>query len=195
MKPANGPDTGFTRLLTPRLIIRRFRAEDAVTFAEYRSDPQVARYQSWTTPYSVAQAEQFVAEMAATDPDVPGAWFQFAVEDTAAGRHIGDVAAYVDSDDLRLATIGVTMSRRVQGRGYATEALTALLDYLFVQRRKHRVAADCDARNTASAALLERIGMRREAHHVANAWSKGEWTGEYVYAVLAEEWSARRQAD
>lgn len=81
------------------------------------------------------------------------------------------------------------MAPSAQGRGYATEALPALLGYLFEQRGKHRVAADCDARNMRSAALMARVGMRREAHHLRNSWEKGEWTDEYVYAMLASEWA------
>lgn len=190
MRPV--PDTSFDRLITPRLTIRRFRADDAATFAQYRSDADVARYQSWDTPYTLAQAEQFVTGLAAAHPDAPGEWFQFAVEETASACHVGDVAAFIESDDPRLATVGVTLAPSAQGRGYATEALTALLDYLFGQRGKHRVSASCDTRNHASAALLERLGMRREAHHLANTWEKGAWTDEYVYAVLAEEWMERQ---
>lgn len=96
--------------------------------------------------------------------------------------------------DHRLARIGFTLATEAQGRGFATEAVTALLDYLFHTRGKHRVAADCDPRNLASVALLERVGMRREAHHRRSAWWKGGWTDEFVYAVLADEWTARRPA-
>lgn len=187
-------DAGFDHLSTERLTIRRLRKQDAATFAEYRSDPEVARYQSWTAPYTVARAEQFVAGMAGDHPDVAGEWFQFAIEERQSACHIGDVAVLVDAEEPRLASFGVTLSRAAQGRGYATEALTALLDYLFIERGKHRVSATCDVRNHRSAALLERLGMRREAHHLANTWEKGDWTDEYVYAVLADEWLPRRQA-
>jgi aminoglycoside 6'-N-acetyltransferase len=77
---------------------------------------------------------------------------------------------------------------------FATEAVTALPDYLFHTRGRHRVAADCDPRNLASVALLERVGMRREAHHRRSAWWKGEWTDEFRSAVPADEWTARRPA-
>ena len=55
------------------------------------------------------------------------------------------------------------------------------------------MTAECDTRNHRSAALLERVGMRREAHHVAALWSKGEWTDEYAYALLAREWAGRQR--
>ena len=192
---AAGPDRSFEELRTARLVVRRFRPADVPTFAAYRSDPEVARYQSWDVPFSEEQAERFVAGSSEDDPDTPGAWFQFAVAESPGGAHVGDVAAYIDEEDPRQARVGITLAAEVQGRGYGTEALTALLDYLIIDRGKHRVTADCDARNVASAKLLERVGMRREAHHLQSSWWKGEWTDEYVFAVLADEWRARRKVE
>ena len=187
-----GPDREFEELRTARLVVRRFRPADVPTFAAYRSDPEVARYQSWDVPFSEEQAEQFVDGLSEDDPATPGSWFQFAVAEADSGTHIGDVAAYVDADEPRQARVGVTLAADAQGRGYGAEALARLLDYLLVDRGKHRVTADCDARNVGSAKLLDRVGMRREAHHLRSSWWKGEWTDEYVYAVLADDWRARR---
>lgn len=189
--PTLEPDDGFEELVTDRLTIRRFAATDAPALAAYRSVPEVARYQSWGTPYSEDQARRFVAALATSHPDTPGEWFQFAVTETASGRLLGDVAASPECDP-RLVRIGFTLTPEAQGRGFATEAVMALLDYLFHTRGKHRVAADCDPRNVASVRLLERVGLRRETHNLRNVWSKDEWTDEYVYAVLADEWTARR---
>jgi aminoglycoside 6'-N-acetyltransferase len=186
------PDVAFDRLVTERLTIRRFRLEDAAAFAAYRSDPDVARYQGWATPFTLDQARRFIADLSGTHPDTPGAWFQFAVTESVSGELLGDVAAGTDGDDPRLAVVGFTFAPAHQRRGYATEALSAVLDHLLRGRGKHRVSATCDTRNAASVALLERVGMRREAHHLRNAWWQGEWTDEYVYAVLADEWRDRR---
>ncbi|MDQ3480341.1 MAG: GNAT family N-acetyltransferase [Actinomycetota bacterium] len=188
------PDVAFREGSSDRLVIRRFRAADAASLAAYRSDPATARYQSWDIPYSHAQARSFIESLEATNPDSPGEWFQFAVIEAATGVHIGDVAACVDADDPRLATIGVTLATSARGRGYASEAVAWLLDYLFLDRQKHRVTADCDARNSNAAALLDHLRMRREAHHLQSAWWKGEWVDEYVYALLAPEWLERRPA-
>lgn len=185
-------DIEFTELRTARLRLRRFHDDDAAAFSAYRSDPDVARYQGWDAPYGLDQAREFIAALARTHPDTAGEWFQLAAVDPD-GRLVGDVALFVDGDDPRLARIGFTLAASAQGKGYGTEAVTALLDYLLTERRKHRVSADCDARNDRSAALLERVGMRREAHHLASSWWKGEWTDEYVYAVLDWEWARRRR--
>lgn len=145
---------------------RRFGAEDTATLAAYRSDPAVARYQSWDTPFSHEQARSFIESLETVHPDTPGEWFQFAVVEAATGIHIGDLAARADADDPRLATIGMTLAASAQGRGYAGEAVAWLLGYLFLDRRKHRVTADCDARNSKVVALLDHLGMRCEAHHL-----------------------------
>jgi aminoglycoside 6'-N-acetyltransferase len=186
------PDAAFDERRTDRLVIRRFLAEDASTLAAYRSDPTVARYQSWDIPFTLAHAQSFIDSFRDTNPDTPGDWYQFAVVEAATGTHVGDVAAGVDAHDLRLATIGVTLATSAQGNGYASEAVTWLLDYLFLERKKHRVTADCDVRNDSVVALLERLQMRREAHHLQSAWWKDEWVDEYVYALLSHEWLTRR---
>ena len=56
----------------------------------------------------------------------------------------------------------------------------------------HRVCGRLESRNAASARVLEKLGMRREAHLIENEWVKGEWQSESVYALLAREWEARR---
>jgi aminoglycoside 6'-N-acetyltransferase len=193
LQPEHEPDRGFCSLATDRLMIRRFEAADASAFAAYRSVPAVARYQSWDIPFARVQAEQFIAALATSHPDTPEQWFQFAVTETASGRLLGDLAATTERDP-RLARIGFTLAPDAQGHGFATEAVTALVDYLVHVRGKHRIAAECDVRNAGSVALLERVGMRREAHHRRSVWWKGEWTDEFGYAVLAEEWCARRPA-
>jgi RimJ/RimL family protein N-acetyltransferase len=185
-------DAAFTALTAERLVLRRFRPEDLDAFVAYRSDPETARYQSWEAPYPPGQGRQFLQELQAIHPDTPGEWFQFAVALRGTDRLIGDCAAHVGADDPRQAEIGFTLAPGHQGLGYGTEAVRRLLHYLLVERGKHRVSASCDDRNARSAALLERVGMRREGHLLESTWSKGEWTGDLLYAVLRREWPAGR---
>jgi hypothetical protein len=103
-------------------------------------------------------------------------------------RLIGDCGAHVQAEDSRQAEIGFTLAPQHQGYGYATEAVPRLLHYLLIERGKHRVRATCDDRNMGSAAVLERVGMRREGHLLESTWPKGEWTND-LYAVLRREWS------
>lgn len=181
-------------LESERLILRLFRPEDAGTFAAYRSDPLVAQYQGWDAPYSPEMALLFCTEMSRQPVGIPGEWCQLALELKARGEMIGDVAFYILKQDERQAEIGFTVARRFQGQGYATEAVRRLLDYLFSDLLLHRVRANCDPDNTASARLLERVGMRREGHLLQSLWFKERWADEYWYAILREEWLAGKGA-
>lgn len=185
------PDEGFTELAGPRVTLRRFAPGDVDGFVAYRSCEQVARFQGWDAPYPREEGERFIQEMADRHPDTAGEWFQFAVALRPAGQLIGDCAAMPQADDPRQCEIGFTIAPDHQRRGYATEAVRLLLGYLFTARGKHRVTAYCDPRNAASAALLERLGMRREGHLRESTWAKGEWTDDLVYGLLHDEWQAR----
>jgi RimJ/RimL family protein N-acetyltransferase len=144
-------------LTTERLVLRRFRPADAETLADYRSDPEVARYQSWDPPVPLDRARELVAVLSAGEPDRPG-WFQYAIERTADHTHIGDVGVNLHDDRTR-AEIGFTLARAYQRQGYAAEAVGAVLHRLFTVQGLHQVSAECDARNVASARLLERLGF------------------------------------
>jgi RimJ/RimL family protein N-acetyltransferase len=178
------------RIATDRLILRSFLATDAPVLADYRSDPEVARYQSWEAPFALLRAETAVANFMASDPDKPG-WFQYAVELAEDGTLIGDVAVHLH-DNLMQAEIGFTVASAYQKRGFATEAVRAVLDRLFREQGLHKVAGECDARNAPSAALLERLGFSREGLLRQQTFLKGEWTDDLIYGLLAAEWSAAR---
>ena len=178
-------------LQTTRLLLRPFLPSDATTFAGYRSDPDVARYQGWEAPFGVAQARAFIASMEQVVPGTPGAWYQLAICLRDTDKHVGDCAFRVLPDEPRQAEIGFTLARPQQGHGYATEAVGRLLGHLFGALELHRVRAICDVENPASARVLERLGFRREGQFIENAWFKGHWSSEYLYAILGREWGAK----
>jgi RimJ/RimL family protein N-acetyltransferase len=177
-------------LTTERLIVRRFRAADAPILSAYRSEPEVARYQSWESPFTLARAEDFAVHMAAADPDKPG-WFQWAVELAADHTLIGDVGVGLH-ENLMQADLGFTFAPQRQGKGYATEAVRAVLGRLFDLQGVRRVSAECDARNVRSAALLERVGFAREGFLRSHTWIKNEWTDDLLFGLLAEDYRGLR---
>jgi RimJ/RimL family protein N-acetyltransferase len=161
-----------------------------VPFLAYRNDPEVARYQSWES-CGEQEALDFIREMRSAEPGTPGEWFQFAVELKETGQLIGDCGLKTEEDG-RQAEIGFTLSREHQGKGYAAEAVSRLLDYAFGDLNLHRVVAIADQENEPSVALLERLGMNREGSFVQNAWFKGHWASEYLYAILPDQWLSKR---
>jgi len=169
-------------IVTDRLVLRPFGAADLPAFVAYRSEPAVARYQGWDAGYSMADAQAFLAEQESAPLGTPGAWTQLAAVDRVDGTLHGDCAVHIGADDPRSAEIGVTFAPASQHRGFATEALTAVLTTLFDDLGVDRVHAESDDRNDPVRALLERLGMREGARH-------GAWR---VHAITAREWAARR---
>ncbi|MET0998043.1 MAG: GNAT family protein [Marmoricola sp.] len=176
---------------TARLCVRPFVPADLEAFVAYRADPDVARYQSWSD-YTLEQGRSLIESMAGSSPGTPGEWYQLALEERTDGTLVGDLALHVNQSEPREAEIGFTLAPERQGQGYATEALRALLGYAFEELRLHRVIAVTDALNAPAAALLARVGMRREAHFIDNVFFKGAWGSEYLFAMLDREWGARR---
>ena len=188
-------DGAFKQLETARLILRPMRESDLSAYLAYRNDPVVGRYQFWYEPLTEAAALELIRSQGASRPGTPGAWFQFAVERKAGTGLIGHVALKPDEWDPRLAEIGFTLGLPYQHQGFAVEAVTAVLEYAFTTLKIHRVHAVTDVENTASVALLERLGMRREGYFVENVWFRGKWGSEYMYAILKQEWHARGHTD
>jgi RimJ/RimL family protein N-acetyltransferase len=104
------------------------------------------------------------------------------------GTYVGDaVLFYMAPAEHRSIELGFSFDPRHQGNGYATEAARALVDWAFANGF-HRVYGRLEPRNTASARVLEKLGMRKEGVLVENEWIKGEWQSEAVYAILDREW-------
>lgn len=183
------PDPPFDTLDTPRLRLRRLVPADLDALVAYRSRPEVARYTPWAN-YGVDEGRMLIAEMADRQPGQPGTWFQFGLTERGGEHLVGDVGLRTDAVQPDTYEVGFTLSPDCQGRGYATEAVAAVLDYAFGRLGAHRVFGNCDARNLASARVMERAGMRREAHFHEDWWSKGEWTSSFIYAALDREWVA-----
>jgi RimJ/RimL family protein N-acetyltransferase len=175
-------------IVTERLRLRPFAVDDLAAFVAYRSEPEVARYQSWDTSYSMADAERFLASQDGVELGTPGAWVQLAAIDRRTGTLCGDCAVRVVTDQPATAEVGVTLATEHQGSGLAAEALVAVISELFERHGLHRIYARADDRNVAVHRLLERLGFRCEARLVEADWFKGEWSTLRVFAVLRREW-------
>lgn len=180
-------DPSFTELRGEKIHLRRMLPQDASNFQRYRCHPEVARYQSWDTDFSMEDASKFVSEQVDRVPAVPGEWIQLAIALNDTDELVGDCAFCCDEYEPRIVEMGVTMSPDHQRQGIATEAIQLLMHYLLVTLGKHRIAATIDARNEASIALFKRLKFRNEAHYVENVFFKGEWGDEVLFAILAKD--------
>ena len=166
-------DTAFEPLRTKRLLIRRSRPEDAATIAEYRSDPRVHRYQGWErTDADSIRGE--IQEMSRRSPGSPGGWVQFTVVELGGERMVGDVGLSVAEGEPGVIKIGYTIEPTFQGRGYATEAVGALVDYAFDALGAEVVRAYASAENAPSIRVAEKVGLRLverfQGHDGAQRW-------------------------
>ena len=175
-------------IVTDRLRLRPFEHADLPAFVAYRSHPDVARFQSWDTTYSLADAKAFLASQEGLVLGSPGDWVQLAALDRHSGELCGDCAVLVLDDQPATAEVGITFAPEHQGGGLATEALTGVISALFELHELHRVFAQADDRNLAVQRLLERLGLRCEARLIEADWFKGEWTTLRTYATLRREW-------
>lgn len=179
----------FSKIETERIMLRKFKESDVEAFFKYRGNPEVALYQGegWEN-YEFEQAVEFVKEQVNFEPGIPDTWFQIAIELKDTGKLIGDCAIHTLPQDMNQVEIGFTLDPLYQNKGFGTEAVKCLVEYIFNVLNKHRVIAITDTRNRNSIKLLERIGMRMEGHFIKNIWYKGEYTDEYLFAILREEW-------
>jgi RimJ/RimL family protein N-acetyltransferase len=173
---------------TERLRLRPFTSDDLDYIADVLSRSDVVRYLYWEALTRDEATEVLDRRRQLTAIEQAGDRLSLAVTLAETGEVVGDVVFGWEGNDHREAEIGFIFHPDHQGKGYAREACEAVLRIGFEDLDLHRVFGRCDARNAASAGLMERLGMRREAHFVDNEWVKGEWTSELVYAILDHEW-------
>jgi RimJ/RimL family protein N-acetyltransferase len=182
-------------LRTERLVLRFATEDDVDALVGYRGDPDVCRY----LPFAPQGRDDVRSRVAVWREHLeagPGAapdesWALTLVADHD-GVVVGDVMLRLGAGASRsVAEIGYVFSPAHAGRGLATEAARALVDLAFGPFGCHRVHADLDPRNTASARLCERLGMTHEAHLRQDWWDGSGWTDSAVYGLLRDEWPAR----
>jgi aminoglycoside 6'-N-acetyltransferase len=179
-------------ILTDRLSLRPFRDDDLDALHEIRSIPQVLRFTYW--PVQTRERTRAVIEHRQQMNHLTreGDVLVLAVETLQTHRLIGDVDLTWTSVEHRQGEVGVMLHPDGQGKGYAVEALAGLLRLAFEDLDLHRVVGRTDARNSAAAACMRRLGMRQEAHFHHPGFVDGEWYDELVFALLADEWARRR---
>jgi RimJ/RimL family protein N-acetyltransferase len=182
----NGPDV--LPVETARLYLRPFADADLDAMHEIYSAAGVMRWLSERVRTRDEVRELLGRKQANLGVARDGDVLSVAAELRETGELVGDVSLVCRSVEHRQAEIGFVMHPAHHGRGYAGEAARPLLELAFSTFGFHRVIGRLEPRNGGSARVLEKLGMRREAHLVENEWIKGEWQSELVYAVLAREW-------
>lgn len=178
-------------LIAERLILRPIKPADKNALFEYRSDIITNQYQGWI-PESLQDVEEFIGKLP-HKINLPDTWFQFAIVEKETEKLIGDLGIHFLNAANKQAEIGCTLNKYFQGKGYATEAVERIMDYLFNELEKHRIVTSIDPENIHSIKLVERLGFRKEAHFVESLFANGKWVDDLVYAMLKKEWKSREK--
>ncbi len=176
---------------TPRLRLRPLVAADIDPLVAYRSRPEVCRYVPFEPMDHATVAARVDGPWARREIVAEGDVLFLGVEVATSGQVVGDVMLAFHSAEHRGGEVGWVVNPDHSGQGYATEAAHAVLHFAFDELGLHRVMARVDARNDPSLRLAARLGMRQEAHLLANEWFKGEWSDEIDFALLQGEWEAQ----
>jgi RimJ/RimL family protein N-acetyltransferase len=178
------------RLETDRLLLRPFAPSDFDALFDIFSREDVVRLLYQGPEDEDAVRERLDRQITEREIERPGDMLRLAVVSKGNGRLIGDVLLRWIENEHRQGEIGFVLHPDHQGKGYTTEAARVLLRVAFEVLGLHRVFGRTEVRNPASARVMEKLGMRREAHFVENEFVKDEWQSEVVYAILEREWKA-----
>lgn len=173
-------------LRTERLTLRPWDDADFDAFFEIHGDAEVARWLYNEPRNEEGTRKHFEMKKANVELRAEGDWI--SVGGFAGDQLVVDIAFNWASAERRTGEIGYITHPRHQGKGYATEGARAFLAWAFEVEGFHRVVGRIEPRNEPSGRVLEKLGMRKEAHFVENEWVKGEWSSEAVYAILDREW-------
>jgi RimJ/RimL family protein N-acetyltransferase len=173
-------------LETKRLIIRPITIEDKNELFEYRSDRETNKYQGWI-PTTLSDVETFI-EKISKQINEPETWFQFIIIEKETQKIIGDLGIHFFDNENKQAEIGCTLNINFQNKGYATESVKRVIDYLFKELKKHRIITSIDPENKNSIRLVERIGFRKEAYFVESLFINEKWVDDLIYAMIEKDW-------
>jgi RimJ/RimL family protein N-acetyltransferase len=179
----------YEAILTERLLLRPIREDDADALAARRNDPAVAVYQNWTVPYPLERARQLVAETVKMDGPVNEEWWTLTIANPGDDEVLGDLVVHLTWDG-RCAEIGYTLARSAWGHGFAVEAVTALVGWLWKSPITTRVHGMLHPDNIASAQVLERTGFVFEGRTRRSFWVGDDNSDDAIYGMTRDDWSS-----
>lgn len=159
-------------LETDRLHIRPVSIEDIESIFKYRSDSETNKYQGWI-PKKIEEVEAFISGIS-KEINIPETWFQFVIIEQQSNLLIGDLGVHFIDPENKQVEVGCTLDKEYHGKGYATEALRSIIEYLLNTLKKHRIVTSIDPSNLNSIKLVKRLGFRKEAHFVESLFINGE---------------------
>jgi len=180
-------DAAVSPIHTARLVLRPVTMADAPSFVDLFTDPNVMRY-LYEDVMPAEEIPTYITKYLSAVVPGDGEWLSLVVE--FEGEFVGLASVCYRSVEHRQAEIGYIFKASGEGQGFATEAAQRMVAWCFEELDVHRVVGRIEARNIKSERVLQRLGMRKEAHLIQNEWVKGEWNDEVIYAITEPEWRA-----
>ena len=176
-------------LATKRLVLREFVAGDYEAVYAYASDPRVTRYMLYG-PRDPMDTHEYLQRVIRYQSDRPRTIWEVAVTQRSDGALVG--AGDITILKAGEGDLGYMLRHDVWGQGYAGEIASALIDAGFRDLGLDRIFSTVSTENTRSMRVLERAGMRWEAHYRRFAQAKGRWWDCHLYGTSRPEWEATR---
>lgn len=164
-------------LHSERIKLRAILKTDTEAIYNYRSLPEVAKYQYWE-PFTMEQAHDFVSRCCNPDLDEEDQWIGLAI--VYQGKVIGDCAFKISEN---IAEVGCNISPEYQGMGLARESLNILIHYFLKNRDVKEIIGITDSRNIASVRLMQSLGMVKVPDFETRLVCKSEDCIEHKYAI------------
>ena len=182
---------GTQTIETSRLILRRAVRDDAEPmFRNWASDPEVTKYLTWPTYEKVETAHQ-ILDLWASEYEKPN-YYQWMIVLKELGEPIGSISVVRQNDRVEEAEIGYCIGSHWWHKGIMTEALNAVIEYLFKEVGMNRVAARHDPNNPHSGDVMRKCGMKYEGTHRACDRNNQGICDAAQYAILRSEWKKPR---
>lgn len=171
-------------LQTQRLHLRPISHQDLQAVHELHSLPEVDEFNTLGIPETIEETKSIVDQWILSSEEQPTRRFTFAVELKESNQFIGLIGINLGKEKYRNAEVWFKLHPNFWNRGFATEALKRLLTFGFEDLKLHRIEAGCAVGNLGSVSVLEKAGMKREAHTRELLPLKSGWSDNYGYAIL-----------
>lgn len=165
---------------TERLRIRPMNKDDVPALKEWLPDPSIYKY--WGKGPSKSEKNP---ELLFKRDEKPTKSLHLGIAERESDKVIGDIYVYLIEND-RMASVAIKLAPSAQGKGYGTEALSAITNFCFIHTELKRLWTEVDVRNIASQRMLEKCGYSQEGH-IRQGKMVNSWCDYYIYGILASD--------
>ncbi len=173
------------KLLTPRLFIRPVEIKDADALFAYKSQKEITAFQGKSFDKLADIIELIISNP--KEINIENSWYQLVLVEQETNTAIGDIGLHFIGPENKQLELGITIAPNAQGKGYAKEAIKAVVEYSFKELNKHRIIASIDPENIPSVKLFESLKFRKEAHFKQSYYQNGIWKDDLIFAMLKTE--------